>query len=213
MPYYPKSQIKTNLYTNGTNPTLYKTEDQTVYSGYYHQLSNGKYFSGKTPQDTPSFELTTSTTTSFPSLIALNSVPVYPVLTSEGTEIYISYPNDFSSLEYPKFEDVTVNPPSYNPNYPNPQDYQIGEFRRYFCKKTNEIKYIEIDKNYFNSLLAKSPNVLWSLYLPFYLDWQLTGNEEQVARVNKNNAELTAKKLKLPGLLEYLQFDFTKYYK
>jgi hypothetical protein len=213
MPYYPKSQVKTNLYTNGTSPTLYKIEDQTIYSGYYHQLSNGKYFSGKTPQDTPSFELTTFTRTSFPSPITLNSVPVYPVLTPEGTEIYVSYPNDFSSQEYPKFEEVTLNSPSYNPNYPSPQDYQIGEFRRYFCKKTNEIKYIEIDKNYFDSLAAKSPNVLWSLYLPFYLDWQLTGNEEQVARVNKNNAELTAQRLRLPGLLEYLRFDFTKYYK
>jgi hypothetical protein len=213
MPYYPKSQVKTNLYTNGTSPTLYKIEDQTIYTGYYHLLSNGKYFSGKTPQDTPSFELTTFTRTSFPSPITLNSVPVYPVLTPEGTEIYVSYPNDFSSQEYPKFQSPTRLVPVYNPNIPTPEDYKIGEFRRYFCKRTNEIKYTEIDKNTFDLLLNQSPTIEYTLFLPFYLDWQLTGNEEQVARVNKNNAELTAQRLRLPGLLEYLRFDFTKYYK
>lgn len=214
MSYYPKSQIKTNLYTNGVSPVLYNIEDQSLYVGYYHQLSNGKFFSGKTPQDLPVVELVTSTLDSFPSPFGLNSPPVYPVSTTDGTQIYVEYPNNFNTREYPKFGDnPPTNVPFYNPMLPTPQDYQIGEFRRYFCKKTNEIKYIEIDKKTYDSLVSKSPSIEFSLYLPFYLDWQLTGVEEQVARVNKNNAELTAQRLKLPGLLEYLRFDFTKYYK
>ena len=124
---------------------------------------------------------------------------------------YITTSQD--SIDYPLFKDENILVPYYSPTLPTIQHYQIGEFRRYFCKKTNEIKYIEIDKKTYDSLVSKSPAIEFSLYLPFYLDWQLTGVEEQVARVNKNNSELTAQRLRLPGLLEYLRFDFTKYYK
>lgn len=199
MPYYPKSQIKTNLYTNGNE--LF-TIDGLSYTGYYYQLSNGRKYSGKTPQSQPNFEL---------------FLPTENILLSASQTIDNSLPSVLTSTlpnpSYPKFIPTSKILPTYSPNTPNPKDYQIGEFRRYFCKKTNEIKYIEISKNTYDLLINRSPTIEYSLYLPFYLDWQLTGNEEQVARVNKNNAELTAKKLKLPGLLEYLQFDFTKYYK
>lgn len=199
MPYYPKSQITTNLYTNGNE--LFTINGQS-YTGYYHKLSNGKTYSGRTPQEVPNFEI-------FP-----NTQP--PALTNPQTLTPPTSPELASTLPnilYPKFTPSVKILPSYNPSIPTLQDYQIGEFRRYFCKKTNEIKYIEIDKKTYDLLIKQSPTIEFSLYLPFYLDWQLTGNEEQVARVNKNNAELTAKDLKLPGLLEYLRFDFTKYYK
>jgi hypothetical protein len=51
--YYPKSQIKTNLYTNGYEFTTTPTNTTNSYSGYYWKTSNGKYFTGKTPQDLP----------------------------------------------------------------------------------------------------------------------------------------------------------------
>jgi hypothetical protein len=199
MPYYPKSQIKTNLYTNGEE--LFTINGQS-YIGYYHQLSNGKTFSGKTPQDIPNFELFSDVST--------------PILLRPQPQIFSKNPSlvsTLTNLSYPKFVSSIKSLPVYNPNIPTPEDYKIGEFRRYFCKRTNEIKYTEIDKNTFNLLLNQSPTIEYTLFIPFYLDWQLTGNEEQVARVNKNNAELTAQRLKLPGLLEYLRFDFTKYYK
>jgi len=47
MPYYPKSQIKTNQYSNGT---LFVLTSGVVYTGYYYQTSDGRYFSGKNPQ-------------------------------------------------------------------------------------------------------------------------------------------------------------------
>ena len=49
MAYYPKSQIKTNLYTNGNEYQLSTT--QIEYIGYYYELSNGDIFTGKTPED------------------------------------------------------------------------------------------------------------------------------------------------------------------
>ena len=49
MSYYPKSQIKTNLYTNGKEYVL--STNKNSYKGYYYELSNGDKFTGKTPED------------------------------------------------------------------------------------------------------------------------------------------------------------------
>jgi hypothetical protein len=213
MPYFPKSQIKANLYTSGEE--FYIVNTSTFYKGYYYKLGNGKYYSGKSPSTTnPTTEIIPINQSDKFSTNSFTGVPSYEDNTDPNNPVYGAYPTQFLPTNYPKFQPgATKFTPYYNPMLPTPQEYQIGEFRRYFCKKTNEIKYIETDKNIYDSLINKSPSIEFSLYLPFYLDWQLTGVEEQVARVNKNNAELTAQRLKLPGLLEYLRFDFTKYYK
>ena len=57
MPYFPLSQIKTNLYTNGYEFTTNVTDTTNSYSGYYWRTSEGKYYTGKTPQDLPTQEL------------------------------------------------------------------------------------------------------------------------------------------------------------
>jgi uncharacterized protein (DUF2147 family) len=44
--YYPKSQIKTNLYTNGGEYIL--STSKIEYKGYYYKVSSGKLYSGKT---------------------------------------------------------------------------------------------------------------------------------------------------------------------
>ena len=49
MTYYPKSQIKTNLYTNGEELILSNTNED--YIGYYYEISNGDKFTGKYPND------------------------------------------------------------------------------------------------------------------------------------------------------------------
>ena len=85
--------------------------------------------------------------------------------------------------------------------------------RRYFCKKTNEIIYLEVSKDTYDKLVKQDSTILWQLYLPFNLPWQLTGSKEQVYKVNKNIVELTSVKQKLSMLAEYLKMDFTKYYK
>ena len=213
MPYFPKSQIKTDLYTAGEE--FYIINTTTFYKGYYYKLGNGKYYSGKSPStQNPTVELIIANQSDKFSTNSFSGIPAYEDNTDPNNPVFVPYPNQFLSTNYPKFKPgATKFTPYYNPELPTPQNYQIGEFRRYFCKKTNEIKYIEIDKNIYKLLIERSPTIEFSLYLPFYLDWQLTGVEEQVARVNKNNAELTAQRLRLPGLLEYLRFDFTKYYK
>jgi hypothetical protein len=61
-------------------------------------------------------------------------------------------------------------------------------------------------------LISKNPQILWQLYLPYNITWQLTGDKQQVAQVNKNIVELVSKTLKLPYFNLYLKEDFTKYY-
>jgi len=211
MAYYPQSQITTNLYTNGGE--FFYLNTKLPYSGYYYKLSTGKFYTGRTPQELPSLELIQNPSWASPNVVnTLDNSPALFSYSSNGETQYESYPSSFFYQEYPKYAPTSRILPYYSPVLPTQQDYQIGEFRRYFCKKTNEIIYLEINQNLFNLLLEKSDLIQWSLYFPFYLDWQLTGNKEQVAKVNRDNTLLTSTTLKLPALDQYLKLDWTKYY-
>ena len=62
MAYYPKSQVKTNLYTNGGEYTTTSNQFSTVaesYIGYYYKTSTGQLYTGKNPQEKPSLLLYT----------------------------------------------------------------------------------------------------------------------------------------------------------
>ena len=84
---------------------------------------------------------------------------------------------------------------------------------RYFCKKSNEVIYLEISKETYDKLVGKDPQILWQLYIPFNLPWQLTGDKTQVYNLNKKTVETTISKIEFPMFSEYLKNDFTKYYK
>jgi len=201
--YYPLSQIITNLYTNGDEYILLNTKEN--YIGYYWKASDGKIYTGKTPQDTPISEL-----------ILADTNPINPVAQNYNIPVILNQ-NNFENTTYFNLKNINTFEisltPSYYPTQPTQQDYQIGEFRRYFVKKTNEIQYTEISKDQFDLLVAKDPQILWQLYLPFFIPWDITGIKEQVARTNKNIVELTMKNLKLPRFNDYLKNDYTKYYK
>jgi hypothetical protein len=196
--YFPKSQITPNLYTNG-NEFAYSSNKQE-YIGYYFKVSTGKYFSGKNPDDRPNEEL----------------ISLETDITTINTEFSLSSIVTIIDPIYSYIANQPVPPPTYIPSYnpliPTQQDYQIGEFRRYFCKKVNEISYIEIDKDTHDKLVNKDSQIEYSLYIPFYISWQLTGDKQQVARTNKNIVELTMKRLSLPKFNLYLREDYTKYY-
>jgi hypothetical protein len=201
MSYYPKSQITTGLYTNGGEFVYINTLD--VYVGNYWKTSNGKYFTGKSPQDLPTRE------------ISISKDPINETFNTEDNPSPIFKVNYLT--EYDVLKDIdsfqVTYAPIYSPNIPTQTDYQIGEYRRYFCKKTNEIVYLEINKDTYDKLTNKDPKILYQLYQPFNLPWQLTGDKSQVFITNKNITELTSKQQKLPMLSEYLRNDFTKYYK
>jgi hypothetical protein len=193
--YFPESQITPNQYTNGGEFQIKSTGQD--YKGYYFITSTGQRYTGRNQNDNPVLELT--------SLVSniINTNPNLPEVTTLTDYTYNNIIPSSTSI---------VFKPAYNPNIPTQQDYQIGEYRRYFCKKTNEIIYLEIDQNTFNKLATQSPDILWQYYLPFFLPWNLTGVKEQVATVNRNIVLLTMKNLPLPQFDAYLKFDFTKYY-
>ncbi len=202
--YYPKSQIKTDIYTNG-GELIYKSTKEE-YIGYYWKTSSGKLFSGKTPQDSPTQELISFLLDNSPkSLLTPNQ---NPILNSPNWT-----PNDFLITEYPKYNFKNYEVPTYSPNIPTENDYQIGEYRRLFCKKENEIIYLEIDKDTFNKLISKNSTIIYEYYQPFNMPWKLTGDKEQVYKTNKNIVELTMKQQKLPMFDKYIQEDYLKYYK
>lgn len=197
--YYPLSQITPNLNTNGGEYAYLSTKQP--YVGYYFKTSKGKYFTGKTPQDTPNEELILFS----PEIIL-----------SQDTSISSYYNQDVvSPVRYLNLTKASLpsSLPTFSPTLPTQQDYANGEMRRYFCKKTNEIIYLEVSKDTYDKLIKQDSTILWQLYLPFNLPWQLTGNKEQVFITNKNIVELTSVKQKLSMLAEYLKMDFTKYYK
>lgn len=171
MSYYPKSQTTNNLYSNGDFIVI---RIQQAYYGYYYKTSDGSYYSGQTPNTTPSFQLVPKTNNNSG---IINKIPQYLAV------------------------------------QPTQQDYSIGEFTRYFCKKTNEIIYIEISKDSYNQLVTKNPNIYWQLYMPFTLSWQLKGkSEESVYNINQEITKITSFRLKLTNFTNYLNNDFLKYY-
>jgi hypothetical protein len=220
MSYYPLSQIKTNIYSNGELSTI----SGELYTGYYWKTSKGQFFSGRTPQDTPSQEL----------FLTQNPLSPGPLPSPPGTGNVLSpinelatFPNDPDPPIPPKYQPTsiilddynTLKPfsnngsiPYYSPTYPTPQDYQVGEFRRFFCKKTNEIQYIEIDPKQYSLISYKDPQILWQLYYPFNIPWVISGQEESTLRINENMVALTMKQLKLPRFNDYLQNDYLKYF-
>ena len=70
-------------------------------------------------------------------------------------------------------------PLRYSP-MPTEDDYNVGEFQRYFAKKTNQNIYIEISEKDFNDLSSQNSRLLWQLYEPISLPWQISGDKDQV---------------------------------
>jgi len=217
--YYPKSQITPNLYTNGGEFIL--SDSKSEYNGYYFKISTGKYFTGRNQDDRPNIELIPVEALSQDNINTPNPNVNVNVLSLDSTD-FISNQYEVNTddvFDYFNLKNINIynppktNTPYYNPVLPTNQDYKNGEFRRLFCKKTNEIQYTEINAVVYNQLIAKDPKILWQLYEPFNITWQLTGNAGDVARINYRTVESTSKKRKLPKLGEYLKSDYIKYYK
>jgi hypothetical protein len=198
--YYPKSQIITNKYTNGKEFALVANNQE--YIGYYWQTANGKFYTGRNPNDITVVELKKITVTD-PLLVSNQNVISYNNILPN--KIY----NDFKQIDSTK---VSLTPAYYQPQ-PTQQDYQTGEFRRYFVKKTNEILYIEVSKETHDAILNKDNQWSWQDYFAFDIPWSISGNELQVAKTNKNIVDLTIKNLILPKFNLYLRDNYTKFFK
>lgn len=206
--YYPNSQIKTNIYTNG-GELVFKVNNEN-YIGFYWKTSDGKFYTGKNPQDKSIQELILITSLSNPSISNQ---------TSEAFEVE-SQPNLISntdlSLRYNKLNNKLLGdkiiPNSFNP-FPTQEEYTLGEFTRYFCKKANEYTYTEINKDNFTKLSTKDNSYLWQLYIPFKFQWTISGEEKTVYNLNKNITQYMMNKFKLNMLNKFLKEDYLKFWK
>jgi len=201
--YYPKSQITTNLYTNG-DKLMYKS-NSIPYMGYYWTTSTGKIYTGKTPEDTPTEEL-----------IELNIPRASQNLTNQ--EAIFNNVESNINLSLKVYSSLIPSPsslflPTYFQPQPTSQDYQTGEFRRYFVKKSNELIYIEVSKDTYDNILNQNSQWLWQDYLPFNIPWSISGNKLTIAKTNKNIVDLIMLRLSLYKFNDYLRNDYTKFYK
>ena len=221
MSYFPKHYIKPNQYTPGGEFMF--ASSKLEYKGWYWSTGNGRYYTGKTPQASQNQEIIKMIPVG--SNLNFNDQPLYvdkikkavlgdaPIV-GDGNLPF----NEDEVIKYSYLKNTPLQPsttkllPQYNPVLPTQQDYQNGEFRRYFAKKTNMNQYIEVSKETFGQLKQKNPAVEWTLYFPFFVDWKLTGDKEQVYKTNRNIVLYQMQKFNLYKLDEYLKFDFTKYY-
>ena len=204
--YYPKSQIKTNLYSEGEYILSTTSEN---YIGYYHELSNGKKYTGKTPQDSPIIELILDSNT-----VLLNDIPILidPVGLPSPNKIISTTPFDgsFNLSLNQSIADRFIPYPIQTP--PTQQDKDLGTFSRYFCKKNNENIYIEINKEQYTKFNTKDKTVAWDLYTPKQVLWQIKGGKTQTYNANKNNITLIEQRDKWYGFTQYFKDRFLKYY-
>jgi hypothetical protein len=210
--YYPKSQLQTNLYTNGGEYYLVST--QQPYKGYYYIVSGNSYFTGKNPNENQNQLLTKITPPTpedtdgvFPStqiVVQRKSYESMNIGNIRNNQIYSISPK----------RSVSSNRvlPAFNSPTPIPRNYEEGEFQRYFCKKNNEIIYFEINQKTFQSLKSKKPTIAFDLYTPLSIPWSLTGDKEQVFKTNKNIATLKETRENFYGFVSYFKDNWLKYY-
>jgi hypothetical protein len=196
--YFPKSQIKSNLYTNGGEYILSTTKQD--YKGYYYEVATGQRFTGKTPQDGPNI-----------SLLVINKSKLNnPSPTNPLESFPIELIDEESNLNYLNLQNPPPNTrslPQPNPTFPTDQEVSLGVYTRYFCKKNNELKYMEIDKNTFQLLSTRSNNIAWDLYTPVSTLWYISGDSGSY-KANQGLISLIEKNQKWYGFTQWFKEKF-----
>jgi len=210
MSYYPKSQIKTNLYSNGpdSNLTLLNPQQQLTnivnfYTGPYYETSNGSKFTGKSPEDGKNNQLFEV------NPYVIEDTPLFPEDYPNQIIINPLNPSQYSS---PTPIPFSRNSPTPIQTLPTQKDKDLGSFPRYFCKKTNENYYIEINKEQFTKLQNRDTTIAWDLYTPLQVIWQIKGDKTQTSNANKNNITLIEQRNKWYGFTKYFKDNFLKYF-
>ena len=118
--YYPPSQIKTDQYTNGDEFVYYGTSEK--YTGFYYIVGDGRYFTGKNPNDSPQEELVIYTPTEEED--EENTTPNNGTTNGIGNPSYSWDPYVYSKLK----SSPRSSPNTPNIFYPKPteEDYQLA---------------------------------------------------------------------------------------
>ena len=220
--YIPKDRIKPNLYTPGNEFVIKDTGES--YVGCYHSLYTGKFYTGKNQNDYDIREIVSSGVPGSnnkvdlpPDSTNINKIALFlqdpdPPVGGDNWN-----PKDIVTFLALSGKSITNDDPKTVPfqKYPEPtqNDYQLGEFQRYFCKKRNEFIYLEISKSDYSKLVKQDSAIDFTNWAPFSIPWTLTGNESQVYNTNRNIVLLEEKNKKFYGFGKYLRGDYLRYYK
>ena len=201
--YYPLSQINPNLYTNG-DEFVYAdpSKNNQPYTGNYFATSDGKFFTGKTPQDVPTNELVRIVETSTNESI-VDIIGDYPFGINPST---IGYPPSILLSQ------VSKESPRISIPFPTQGDYATGEFQRYFLKKRTDYTYLEVDQLTYENIDTQNPNSQYELYQGKAITWILTGKLLEVYKINYNITELVEKQDEWLGFSRFFKNNFTKYF-
>lgn len=205
MTYYPKSQIKENQYTNGGEFVVVSTQEN--YLGYYWSTSKGEFFTGKTPNEKPTQKIQVAS--KIPALEKTKSKT--PTIEPFPDTYFIVDDAYYQSKGLSKYRDAP-RLPIQTLNRPTDKDIQNGFFNRYFVKKGNEFKFIEISKDEYNKFKNQDTSVQWQLYTPTKIKWDIQGNREQVYNGNKTVVSLTEQRENLPGFTLFFREQFDKFW-
>ncbi len=203
--YFPKSQITTNLYTNGKEYVYVGTEKE--YIGFYFKTSNGKYYTGKNPNDPPVQELVVPKSSEFNDAEE-GEIGNY----SQEAALYL-VPDVYASSTSLNLTGNPPSPPIQVINLPTEKNYNLGEYQRYFTSKNNEVKYIEIDKKQYEKFANEEPDVDYPLYSAFKFPWIISGNRNKASNINKKTIERISFNLTLSGFNSYFKGRYDQFYK
>jgi hypothetical protein len=207
MAYYPKSQVKTNLYTNGGEYTTTSNQFSTVaesYIGYYYKTSTGQLYTGKNPQEKPSLLLY-----AFEPL--LSNIEVGAETETLPTNLIVT------NILEPKYSynsaitSPTRSIPQFSLTLPTVEDKKRGYFMRYFCKKNNELIYYETSKNDYDRTKNQDSTMAYDLYSVLALQWSFTGDPSQVANFNISSITRASSLNNWTGFIQYFKGNYTQY--
>ena len=201
MAYYPKSQIKTNLRSSGEYNFV---SNNKPYIGPYYELSNGETYTGATPDNGKGEKIYLSSDT---VILDGTATGVDTVGLPQKSEIVITPPQN---APFPTPPSRFL--PTPNLTIPTQKDYNLGEFQRYFAKKTNQNIYLEINKETCDKLKNSDPNIAFDLYIAISLSWDLSGEQDQTYLINKNTVTLIEDRKNWYGFTQWFKDDFLKYY-
>lgn len=201
--YYPKSQIKSNQYTNGGEFQLASTGRE--YIGYYFLTSKQEAYTGKSPNDKPNNRLISITS------ISINNKNLQKESEPLGNNYYLINDSYYKAKGF-DLKRTSPRSPIQTLGKPTDKDIQNGFFNRYFVKKGNEFKFIEISKAEYDKFKNQDTSVQWQLYTPTQIKWDIQGNREQVYNGNKTVVSLTEQRENLPGFTLFFREQFDKFW-
>ncbi len=198
--YYPKSQIQTNLYTNGEEFAI--KGQSSYYIGYYWKTSQGKYYTGKTPDSGENLILVSNVkeysdnyTPKTENEVTVDSIIIFD---EEGfgdaDRVYsfdLTMANEVRAMQYENARSITPQNqrriPQYYKTLP-PSNAQVN-YLRYFAKQNNAPIFIETSKETYNKFSSNDPMMATDLYTILPVPWSIEENASLINRFTVNKIE------------------------